>query len=135
VSTFALVCKTPTKAVLAWLNGNGGQVDTGNVRMVDVGTGLQAGSDWWVVAAPTYDFGTDDNGNVFRSNKFIITWLTDTPSQKNSVNATWISLYEWPGTASKTSEKATVTWANVGWTGARLTRGQQAQTKAVGCLS
>lgn len=119
VSTFALTCQPPTDTVLTWLRvsshaDQGSSLDASQVSMVDVGTGTTAGSDWWIVAAPGSTFGKPS------------TWLTNAPARTSDAYAYWIPLY---------SDTSSDPWnTNTNWTGDRLARGKQAQTKAISCL-
>jgi predicted small lipoprotein YifL len=113
VSTFALACVPPDDAVMTWLRnmpqGNP-TLPASRVTMVDIGTGLQQGSDWWIVAAPSATAGTANF------------WLTTAPASGGQ----WIGL----GDGSQNS------WDQyVSWTGDRLARGHDAQNTAAACLN
>jgi len=94
VSTFELVCVPPNDAVMEWLRRTGeSDLADSEVVMVDVGAGLTSGSDWWVVAAPSYDFHSSggENWTPVRTNMYAVTWLTTAGA--NPPGNDWISLY------------------------------------------
>lgn len=117
VPSFTFTCVPPVSSVMNWLRALGNKdLPTDDVVMVDIGEGNKPGSDWWVVAAQSYDPGP--------TNPFIVTWLTDSPSK----GSTWISIGWFFPTRNAPD------WSDVTWPADRLAKGQAAQTQAVACL-
>ncbi|MCL2652465.1 MAG: hypothetical protein FWD63_01580 [Propionibacteriaceae bacterium] len=129
MSTFSLACSPPTDAVMDWLRAQGDpNLSTDEVAVVHVGTGTAPGSDWWVVAAPSYDFHFGPTpGAVERTNMYAVTWLTD--------STTWISLFNGQYVDENGVFSAAKNWDNISWTGDRLARGQAAQDMVIACVS
>jgi len=123
VSTFALACVPPTDTVMAWLRTQGDSgLPASSVVTVDVGVGNVPTSDWWIVAAQSYDPQKPSAG----STPMALTWLTDVPTG----GSTWISIgWFYQGRDPE------LNWTSVSWSAEQLTRGQAAQALAVSCLS
>ena len=106
---------------MSWLHTNGyPNIVTSDVTVVDVGVGLEVGSDWAVVAIRQR--GPSTNGTPAPLS--IESWLASMTGDTKWLN---IGGY-WPGSYS-------VSWHSVLWTGDRLTRGKLAQHEAFTCLS
>lgn len=116
-ATNNLACVAPAASVYQWLvnTGQRGPNGTSDVTMVSAGVGNRPDETWWVVGARVY---TSTTPPVHFT---VSTWLTNEPSAQKPSGDTWLEI--------------TSGWANVAWTGTRLTAGQAAQAQAIACLS
>ena len=115
ISTFALICSNPPAGwnlATTWLGKTYPALNVSNLAMVDVGTGNQAGSDWWIVAARANFNGSETSTQ---------TWLTDSMSSADQADAQWIN----------------ITWGwldQTHWSDVREARGWKAQDLVTTCL-
>jgi len=116
VSTFDLVCSTPSDGIKSWLAVNFTDLTDNDVTMVDVGVGMAPGSDWAVVALWRPDLST-------AIDVYVDTWLTtmDGHTKWIEIGGTWQS-------------SVSFGWVGISWTGDRLARGKEAQTMAIACV-
>jgi len=138
-AVYDLACLPPTDGVVEWLHAHGYSPPATDIAMVYAGEGEQTGEEWWVVAAVSYSdawggaecagtYGNEDWGCEYPRND--VSFLTNAPSPYQPSGETrWINIGRPLG-----GQPGSVTWEDVVWTGERLSKGKDAQVKALSCL-
>jgi len=108
-----------------WFWKGGSLIPASNVVVVDIGTGLVADSDWWLVAAPV---------QTTSKNTYYGAWLTDAAA--DVVGSNWITVNSGETVSGvPLIYGSPESWDNSHWKDDRLDRGMAAQAKAFACLS
>lgn len=125
-------CEAPTRDMAAWITENlngGADFPASRAWMVEAGQGVTPGEFWWVVVWERY------SDQVVPSGTYRQVYLTNVPSPSKPTGEHWVEVGLVDLDDNPVLSYFRGYWSNVAWSGERLAAGQEAEAKALSCLS